>query len=81
MIIQKENKMATELKSNEQEIRKPKVIYRGGASEAVYGFGLIGAWVYFLSHATTFWMGALGILKGIVWPAMLVYEALKYLHM
>jgi len=71
--------MNTESKAGEQETRKPKVIYRGGASEAVYGLGLIGAWIYFLGHATTFWVGVLGILKGIVWPAMLVYEALRVL--
>ena len=63
--------MTTEPKSNEPETRKQKVIYRGGASEAVYGLGLIGAWVYYISHATTIWLGVLGLLKGIVWPAML----------
>jgi hypothetical protein len=73
--------MTMEPKSNEQGIRKPKVIYKGGASEAVYGLGLIGAWVYYLSHAATFWLGVLGIFKGIFWPALLVYELLKYLHM
>ena len=46
---------------------------------AVYGFGFIGAAVYFISHATTFWLGVLGFLKAIVWPAILVYEALKTL--
>ena len=61
--------------------RKPKEIRRTGASEAVYGFGLIGAWIYYFTHAATFWLGVLGFFKGIVWPAMLVYEALKYLHM
>ncbi len=60
---------------------KPRVIYRSGAGDAVYGFGLIGAWVYFIGHATTFGLGVLGFLKGIVWPAMLVYELLKYLHL
>lgn len=49
------------------------------ASNAVYGLGLIGAVIYFISHATTFWMGVLGFLKAIVWPAFLVYEALKHL--
>jgi hypothetical protein len=49
------------------------------ASNAVYGFGLIGAAIYFISHATSFWMGVLGFLKAIVWPALLVYEAFKYL--
>jgi len=73
--------MTTEPKASEKETRKQKAMYRGGASEAVYGFGLIGAWIYFIGHATTFWMGVLGILKGIVWPAMLVYEMLKYLNM
>lgn len=73
--------MTTETKSEERGSQKRKVVYRGHASEAVYGLGLIGAWIYYIGHATTFWMGVLGILKGIVWPAMLVYEALKYLNM
>ena len=73
--------MTTESQPVEQTTRKPKVIYKSSASDAVYGFGLIGAWVYYLSQATTFWMGVLGFLKGIVWPAMIVYELLKYLHM
>jgi len=48
---------------------------------AVYGFGLIGAAVYYISVATGFWMGVLGFLKAIVWPAFLVYEAFKHLAM
>jgi len=46
---------------------------------AVYGLGLIGAAIYFISTATGFWMGVLGFLKAIVWPVFMVYEALKYL--
>lgn len=49
------------------------------ASGAVYGLGLIGAAIYFISTATSFWVGVLGFLKAIVWPVFLVYEALKYL--
>lgn len=48
-------------------------------SGAVYGLGFIGAAVYFISHAATFWMGLLGVLKAILWPAFLVYEAFKHL--
>ena len=44
---------------------------------AIYGLGLIGAAIYYLSHATSFWVGVIGILKSIFWPAFLVYEALK----
>lgn len=64
-----------------KEQPKTKVIHQGGASEAVYGLGLIGACVYYFSHATTLVVGLIGFLKAIVWPAILVYEALKFLHL
>ena len=48
---------------------------------AVYGLGFIGAVVYYLSTAGSFWAGVVGFLKAIVWPAFLVYEALKYFGM
>jgi hypothetical protein len=55
---------------------------KGGASSgAVYGLGFIGAAIYFISTACGFWMGVLGFLKAIVWPAILVYEVLKHLGM
>jgi hypothetical protein len=47
----------------------------------VYGIGLIGAWVYYFQHATTFVAFLLGFLKGIVWPAMVVYKLLEFLKM
>lgn len=50
---------------------------RGG--DAVYGFGLIGAAIFFISQATTFGAGVIGFLKAIVWPVYFVYEALKFL--
>ena len=73
--------MTTEPNPTGQVHPKPKVIHQRSTSEAVYGFGLIGAWIYYFTHAATFWLGVLGFLKGIVWPAMLVYEVLKYLHL
>jgi hypothetical protein len=57
-----------------------KNIYRGGG-DAVYGLGFIGALVYYLQGATTFLVGLLGVGKAIVWPALVVYELLKYLKM
>jgi len=47
-------------------------------SSAIFGLGFIGASIYFISHATSFWMGALGLVKAMVWPAFLVYEAFKF---
>lgn len=58
---------------------KEKVIHHSNSSNAVYGLGFIGAAIYYISVATSFWMGLLGFLKAIVWPAFLVYEALKQL--
>ena len=54
---------------------------RGRCAEtgAVYGLGFIGAAIYYISVATTFWIGVLGFLKAIIWPVFLVYETLKFL--
>ena len=46
---------------------------------AVYGLGMVGAAIYFIAKATGFWSGLVGILKALVWPAILVYEALRSL--
>lgn len=72
--------MTTETNQIKAEHPRTRVIHRGG-SEAVYALGMIGAWVYFIGQATTFWVGVLGFLKGIVWPAFLVFELLKFLHL
>jgi hypothetical protein len=77
----KENKMTAEINAPETERKARKVIYRNASSAPVYGLGLIGALVYYIGHAVTFWAGVLGLFKAIFWPAMLVYELLKYLKM
>jgi hypothetical protein len=46
---------------------------------AIYGLGIIGAAVYFIQQATGFWMGALGLLKAVVWPAVVIYKVLELL--
>ena len=53
--------------------------YGGAPSSAVYGLGFIGALIYFLTHATTFWVGVLGVVKAIFWPAVLVYELFRFM--
>jgi hypothetical protein len=49
----------------------------GGAGNAVYGLGLIGALVYYIQQADGFWEGVVGVLKALVWPAFLIYYLLK----
>jgi hypothetical protein len=57
---------------------KNKTHHGGGA---IYGLGFIGAVVYYVQHASSFIDGVWGVLKAIVWPAMLVYKALELLKM
>ena len=48
--------------------------------EAVYGLGLIGALVWYWQQAQSPGERAVSVLKALVWPAFLVYDALKALH-
>ncbi len=50
-----------------------------GSSGAIYGLGLLGAAIYFIQNAETFSAGVVGILKALVWPAVLVYKTLQIL--
>jgi len=52
-----------------------------GLANFAYILAFIGAAVYFISHATGFWMGVLGFLKAIVWPAFVVYGLLQFIGM
>ncbi len=49
----------------------------GGA----YGLAVLGAAVYYIQHSATFWAGVLGVLKALVWPALIVYKLLDFLKM
>jgi len=46
-----------------------------------YGLAFIGAAVYFIGHATSFWAGVLGFFKALFWPAFVMYRALELLGM
>ncbi len=51
---------------------------KGSCGGCAYGLGVIGAAVYYIGAAGSFWVGILGILKALVWPAMLVFELLSF---
>ena len=42
----------------------------------MYGLAFLGAAIHYLSVATGFWSGVLGILKAAVWPVFLVLKIL-----
>ena len=57
---------------------KCKHVTNGGG---LYCVGFVGAVIYYIQHAESFWMGVLGVLKALVWPAMMACEMMKFLNM
>jgi hypothetical protein len=45
----------------------------------LYFVGFVGAAIYFVSTATDFWSGVVGLLKAAIWPGFLVFQALQAL--
>jgi hypothetical protein len=78
--MQEGAKMSIELETPKAEEKKVNMQVQGGASDSVYGLGMIGAWIYYIGRAKDFREGVIGFLKGLVWPAILVYELLKFLE-
>lgn len=52
-----------------------------GAMGGAYFLGFIGAVIYYLQQSPTFWVGVVGVLKALVWPAFLVHRLYDYLKM
>jgi len=73
--------MDDERNSNLEEHHRWRRMRNGNIHGGIYGVAFIGALIYYIQHATTFWIGVLGFLKALVWPAMLVYKLLEFLKM
>ena len=69
--MKKENKAADKIKCTVKD--GVKCNETGGC---FYFLGFIGALVYYVSTAPTFWDAVIGFFKAIVWPAFLVYGLL-----
>jgi len=76
----KKTKKQVNIKSFKDNCMKPHHCHHHSGS-AIYGLGFIGSAVYYISTATGFWNGVLGFLKAMVWPAFLVFHAMKFLGM
>jgi hypothetical protein len=73
--------IAEEPMTMEEEQKKPAMgRASGGGGNAVYGIGVIGAWVYYFKRATTPQERVLAFFRGLVWPAFLVYALLAFLE-
>jgi hypothetical protein len=51
-----------------------------GAAGAIYGLGILGAWVWFFQQADAFWQYVWAFFQGILWPAFMVYDVFRVLH-
>jgi hypothetical protein len=51
---------------------------KNGNPGTFYGLGFVGAVVFFIQHSHSFKDGLLGILKAIVWPALVSYKLLEF---
>ena len=74
----KSNKEMTVSKELDTQCEKNVVNVQGGSADTVYAVGLIGAWVYYISRATTPRDKFIGFLKGFAWPAILVHALLVF---
>jgi len=67
-------------KNLKKKFKNVSVDLRGNGNPSLfYGLGIIGSAIYFISTADGFWDGVLGVLKSLVWPAFLIFEALSAL--
>jgi len=64
--------MVNGINNNKKYMSKCNAAGGGGA----YFLGFLGAAVYYVQLADSFWPGVVGVLKAIVWPAFLVYHLL-----
>lgn len=78
-----DNEEKTQSSYPEEEKKRVYPVHNknGGVAGGVYGLAFIGAAIYFIGHATSFWMGVLGFLKALIWPAVLIYNVLEFLKM
>lgn len=65
------------MKDKVKDTMKGKI---GSSPSCLYVLGFIGSSVHFIGSATGFWVGVIGFLKAIVWPAFMVYEVFMFVN-
>lgn len=71
----------TKIKESLEDKKKNKIVINKCGSGAIYGLGFLGAVVYYIQQATTFWIGVIGVIKAVFWPAILVYKVFDMLKL
>jgi hypothetical protein len=71
-------------KVKSKRVAKVKNFCSGGSSTCAgggYFLGFLGATIYYITTASSFLAGFVGVLKALVWPAFLIFELMKFLGM
>lgn len=75
-----EKEIEKKINTWEKKMNKKKCTDTNQGGNAVYGVGFVGALIYFMQAADSFWMVILGFLKALVWPAYFVYKFLESVY-
>lgn len=67
--MEKENKLKEKYNYCKQKLRNDR-----SNGSCFYFMGFFGAAFYFISAATSFGAGFLGVLKALIWPALMVFN-------
>lgn len=73
--------MAAETIIEERKEKKRRMNNHQAVGGGVYGLAFVGALIYYLQRATSFWDGVYGVLQAMLWPAFLVHKLLDFLQM
>jgi hypothetical protein len=73
--------MTNEIDQSKHNQEGKKAMKHNGFLGSIYGTAFIGAAIYFIQHATSFWDGVFGFVKALFWPATLMYKLLEIIKM
>lgn len=73
--------MTSDNNSTSHDHKKGKGMNGIGILGGIYGVAFLGAVVYYIQHAATFWAAVLGLFKALIWLAVLMYKVLELLRM
>lgn len=63
------------------KVQHVKKVVNHNGSGAIYGIGIIGAFIYYMQQADSFWAVIWGIVKALFWPAVILHKVLGLLGM
>ena len=69
------------MNNTDEKLRGEQIMKHNGIWGTIYGSAFIGAVIYFIQHATSFWDGVWGVIRAMFWPAVLMYKLLEYLKL